>query len=1005
MRAEEILSAVVAYGGDESGIKDRFCGNAELYALCLDEFMSGAYTEALREALAQMEYEKAFDAAHALKGLSGNLGLTPYYSAICTLVESLRAKDYTNVDAEYAAVEKQHQCIARLLANEAAPDGAPEDAAPADNPAASDASADGSPAPAPGATPAPAPKKRGGKKRELFIPAAVGVAVLAILTVFFLFRDILADYQQNATLESAGHLSEINYQLKEYIEDQVENDWLIAYTVRHCLTDYNSAGDGKKLLGLMRELCGLWEIDDIILYTENGFCIGSGGETKSNDLASDMLSEASARGEYMRIIDSDIAYTVPVETALNYNGSRVAAVSVIKSMEPFLDEMGFSSFDESAYVYLCADNGAVISKLTHDGAESAYNVLSLFNNSVVTTVTGREVSTAEMLSVTEPTTYIRGGDYVVFTPISTRQEVFRLAYFVPENIVNRTMSGFSQRVIKSSLLLVAVFSALGLIFVLYINSIRKKHYDTALLSRDHMFDLLVKNSQTAFALFELNAESPAYISSNSLSVVGCEHPILLNNEEGFMLKSGADETNAAFDAINETLKNWDGTGVYRSGFMENASASPPSYYEIQLMPVGGDSDEFIGVAQDVTLLYEREAFIKNALAMAEQASSAKTRFLSNMSHDIRTPMNAIVNMADFAIEDMARPEKLSEDLKTIRESSDHLLGLINDILDMSRIESGKTTIDAAPFDLRAELRRLKSIITPLCAEHGLTLISNFANVPETLLIGDQVKVSQILMNLLSNAVKFTKKHGAVRFTATELPSIREDYANIRFTVEDTGMGVSADFLPHIFEPFSREDVKRTSGIQGTGLGLSICHSYVTAMGGQIGCESIEGDGTTFTVDLFFERTDAAPPPQAEATAWDVTPFIGMRCLFCEDNATNQRIGKTILARLGFHVDLASDGLEGLTTFRKSPPGYYNVIYMDIQMPEMDGYEAAAAIRHCSHEQAKTVPIIAVSANVFIEDIEKAHIVGMDGHVGKPVTTAALANETKRVLNQKRGTAL
>ena len=983
MTADELLKAAIQYGADEAGIMDRFHGNVELYELCFRELLDTPYTDALAAAVRRRDYNEAFEAAHALKGLSANLGLIPYYETICALVESLRAQRYTNIGEECAEAVRQFDIVRRVYSGEhitqaaAAPERPDKAYAPS------------------------APKKERQKKREWFILIATGVAVLGILVVLLLFRNITVGYQKNVTTDSAGHLQEINYQLKEYVANQIESDWLTAFTVKSYIVRTGLVDSDREIVSIMRELSELWGASDVILYTGDGYSISGNGETKANDLASDMISEAHARGQYMTIMDSDLIYTIPVEGSIPFRNSTVSAISVVKDMRTFLDEMGFSSFDSSAYIYLCDSNGAVISRTHSDAAKTTFNVISLFKDTAVTTISGATVTAQEMMSVTQPTAYMHGDDYVVFSPVQTRQGIFWLAYFVPEVAVNKTMDGFSDNVTRSSILMISVFLALALFTVAYINSIRKKQLDKALLAREHMFDLLVNDSQTAFALFNVNSESPTYISSNSFALTGDDKPFLCKTESGFEMKSGLAPDSPAFAKVNQTLGEWDGKGVYRSGFVRNENAEPPNYYELQLTPVAENSDEYIGVAQDVTLLYDREATIRNSLAMAEQASDAKSRFLSNMSHDIRTPMNAIVNMADFAIEDMDDPDKLREHLKTIRASSDHLLGLINDILDMSRIESGKATIDSSPFDLRAELNRLQSIISPLCAEKGLTLITDFEGVGPSQVLGDQVKVSQILMNLLSNAVKFTPKNGAVRFSAREAPSIRENYVDIRFVVEDTGIGVSPEFIPHLFEPFSREDVKRISGIEGTGLGLSICHSYVIAMGGQIKCDSIEGDGTTFTVDLFFEKTDAMAPAQIETTAWDVTPFIGMRCLFIEDNPTNQRIGKTVLERLGFRVDLAGDGREGLATFKHSSKGYYDIVYMDIQMPDMDGYEAAAAIRESGHPRARTIPIIAVSANVFIEDIEKAHIAGMNGHVGKPISTTALANETKRVLNSIR----
>ena len=978
MNAADLMRRVLAHGADAAGIEDRFMGSDELYEACFLDFINETNVGALRRAMTKKDYARAFAAAHALKGLSGNLGLTAYYAAISALVEALRVKNPTQPDAEFARVEREYLALRALLCDEPAAPAAP----PADDPA-----------------PMPAQPRHAGK-RSLFLLIVAATFVLIMVFVFLLFNRLMDHYRRNVTVESADHLVEINDQLQQSIEDRVESDWMIAYTAAACFEERTLLGD-EAILRMMRRIHSIWRISDLTLYTEDGGNVSAHGGVEPNDLASKRVDLARRSGEYMTVIDSAITYTVPVETTLTYRGKRIVAVSVAKDMNTFLDEMEFSAFDDAAYLYLTDNDGKVISRLTNNASAATFNVMTLFGESVETAATGERVPADALLSTELPTAFLSNHEYVVSTPIRTRRASLRIVYLVPERVVNRTLDTYSGNVTSTSYIVLAVFAACAILTIAYLNALRRKQFDSALMAREHMFDLLVRNSSTAFGLFEVNQPKPAYLSSNSFSVSGEASPALYQTTAGYEMRGADGEASPAFQRMNDALSEWDGKTAFRSGFLLNDSAEPPNYFDIQLLPINGARGEYVGIAQDVTLLYERETETRNALTLAEDASRAKTRFLSNMSHDIRTPMNAIVNMADFAIEDMDKPERLREHLKTIRESSDHLLLLINDILDMSRIESGKAVIDAAPFDLLLELKRMKDIVSPLVAAKQQTFITDFSGVQTACVLGDRVKVSQILMNLLSNAVKFTPVKGAIRFTATETPPPREHYAGMRFTVEDNGMGVSPDFLPHIFSPFTREDVKRVSGIEGTGLGLSICQNYVSAMGGSIRCESVEGSGSTFTVELFFERTNAPILTPADASAWDVTPFIGMRCLLCEDNATNQRIARTVLERLGFAVELAQNGNAGLVMFEISEPGYYDVIYMDIQMPVMDGYEAVAAIRACGHAQSDTIPIVAMSANVFIEDVEKAYIAGMDGHVGKPIATAALADETRKALHTRR----
>ena len=418
----------------------------------------------------------------------------------------------------------------------------------------------------------------------------------------------------------------------------------------------------------------------------------------------------------------------------------------------------------------------------------------------------------------------------------------------------------------------------------------------------------------------------------------------------------------------------------------------------------GDGNSLVGIAQDVTATYEREEATKAAMEMANRSNEAKSRFLSNMSHDIRTPMNAIMNMTNFALESIDQPKRLGPYLHTIRESSEHLLHLINDVLDMSRIESDQTVVAAAPFDIKAELVRQADMARPLCEAKGQTLITDFSGLHRTAVLGDALKLAQVIMNLLSNAVKFTPNKGAVRFTACDIPSLRSDIVDVRFIVEDNGIGISREDMARIFEPFFRANSREVNRIEGTGLGLSICKSYVEAMGGTIRCESEIGEGSTFTVELFFrdaKQTDAEHTRTQDAGAAKF-PFLGLRCLVVEDNPINQMIAKSLLERLGFLVDFAEDGNEGAKAFISAKPGTYDVIYMDIQMPVLDGYQATHRIRTSGHPQSGSIPIVAMTANVFAEDIEKARAAGMDAYLSKPILSFDLIEQTNKAIRKNGG---
>ena len=395
-------------------------------------------------------------------------------------------------------------------------------------------------------------------------------------------------------------------------------------------------------------------------------------------------------------------------------------------------------------------------------------------------------------------------------------------------------------------------------------------------------------------------------------------------------------------------------------------------------------------------LAENREALSRALSEAEHANRAKTVFLNNMSHDIRTPMNAIVGFTALAEEHLDDRERVQDYLGKISVSSQHLLSLINDVLDMSRIESGKMTLEESEVHLPDVVRELKTIVQANIAAKELDF-SIDAQLTHEDLITDKLRLKQVLLNILSNAVKFTPQGGAIRFQVSEKPSSSPDAACFEFRVRDNGIGMSEEFQKTIFEAFTRERTSTVSGIQGTGLGMAISKRIVDRMGGTIQVKSQEGRGSEFIVDLPCRLS--TPPasegkPGQEATAAD---FTGKRILLAEDNEMNQMIAVAILEGAGFSVDLAGDGLEAVEKMKAAPAGHYDVILMDIQMPRMDGYSAAAQIRAMADPEKAGVPIIAVTANAFEEDRKAALEAGMNGHLAKPYDIAEILHTLSSVL--------
>ena len=396
-------------------------------------------------------------------------------------------------------------------------------------------------------------------------------------------------------------------------------------------------------------------------------------------------------------------------------------------------------------------------------------------------------------------------------------------------------------------------------------------------------------------------------------------------------------------------------------------------------------------------LRQAQDIAAEALQSAERASKAKTDFLANMSHDIRTPMNAIIGITTLMKNELHQPEKLAEHLDKLENSGQLLLGIINDILDMSRIESGKTTLNVEKMNLPQQISQLDSIIRQQAGQRRQTFTVN-THLQHENVLGDPNRLNRVLMNILSNAVKYTPTGGHIRFEVDELPR-NEHYARYRFVVQDDGIGMSEAYQKTLFDPFTREERSGTNKVQGTGLGMAITKNIVDLMGGSINVESTTGKGTRFEVVLEFPvdaEADTVPEAQVLPEEEEETsPLSGMKFLCAEDNAINAEILEMLLEANGASCTICSNGQEIVDAFASVKPGEYDMILMDVQMPVMDGLEAARRIRSGENPLGRIIPILAMTANAFLEDMQKSREAGMDEHLSKPVDIAALEQTVKR----------
>ena len=428
------------------------------------------------------------------------------------------------------------------------------------------------------------------------------------------------------------------------------------------------------------------------------------------------------------------------------------------------------------------------------------------------------------------------------------------------------------------------------------------------------------------------------------------------------------------------------------------------YYQVNIFKDPSDevnNTVIIGIRnvdEETKLAIKQRDLLEEAKNKAEVANKAKSSFLFNMSHDIRTPMNAIIGFTDIALQSKDNPERLADCLDKVQRSSAHLLKLVDDILDMARIENGKIELEETDANLITVIKDLSAIIQGTAEKKNIQFSLSLEDISDSHISLDVVRFNRIMMNILSNAVKYTNPGGHVLFTVKQVSSSRNNICSYEFIVADNGIGMTKDFVRHIYDSFSRERSSTISGVEGTGLGMSITKGLIDKMGGKISIKTQQRKGTTVTVRLPIKLRDVSADSDSlekETAKKELrTSFEGYRVLLAEDNMLNREIAKTILEQKQLEVDIAEDGVVALDKVRNAEPGYYDLVFMDIQMPFMNGYTATRMIRQLKDDPRANIPIIAMTANAFEEDKKLALEAGMNGHLAKPIKT----DELLKILN-------
>ena len=830
------------------------------------------------------------------------------------------------------------------------------------------------------------------KNRILAVLAALLLGI-GILTSFDVFTDFM---EQTIYEESTAHLTEIYHQANQTLYNKVSFNWGVMRMWTPYLERAQSDADVCAFLAQAKEE---YQFTDFFFVSRDGSYITLDGEQGYLDLGR-MLSQLIL--EQQPIVANSVVPDKPeimvfaVPTAKgSYQGFAYEAIAVTYNNKDLVDSLKISAFEGHGSTFAVLPDGRVVLDSSSADMSGVHNILAMLKNSAGFTeeqITALQKAFAAGKSGNLEFSIHGVGYYMVYGSASFQN--WTVLGIAPKSIVNANMNRLQYTTMAVMSGIVGMLAVTVLLLMVQSNRQKLRKKDQQLLAREELFSSLSRNVDDVFLMIDTGTGKVEYISPNVRRILGIS-PEAVQEDFHVLCSAGGDNCRSPLDDLMQmeqgTQQEWDREFIHQE-------TGEPHYIHVTgfINEVQGAKKCIVDLS-DRTGEHQTTLAVEAALEIAEKASQAKTDFLSNMSHDIRTPMNAIVGLTTLMENELDQPEKLAEHLHKLESSGQLLLGIINNILDMSRIESGKTTLSVEPMHLSQQLDQLSTMIRAQASEKAQTFTVS-THLRHENLLADPTRLNQVLMNILSNAVKYTPRGGHIRFEVEELPR-NEHYAKYRFVVQDDGIGMSKAYQKTLFDPFTREERSGTNRVQGTGLGMAITKNIVDLMGGSISVESATGKGTRFEVVLEFPiDTEADAVPEAQALPEepeDVSPLCGMNFLCAEDNAINAEILELLLKSKGAHCKICPNGQEIVDAFVRVKPGEYDMILMDVQMPVMDGLEAARRIRSSANPLGQVIPILAMTANAFLEDMQKSKEAGMDEHLSKPVDIDALEQTVKR----------
>ena len=842
-------------------------------------------------------------------------------------------------------------------------------------------------------------RKRTGMRKRFSIAAYLAVFACVVLLVFQYFGFISKTVYE----ESVSHLTEVFHQSDNMLRELTDKNLTYLHMWGDNLQNITSEDEIRDYIKKAQENAGFVEF--YFLSADGNYKVVTGNtgylglqENIEEEIrqGNDVIANAAVPGKSQLLV-----FATPKAHGI-YQGFEYDAIAIAYENSDIVNVLDISVFNGNAQSFVVHPDGRVV--VDHSSASwgNVYNIFGFLREH--SDMSEKEVNelldkfkagrTGAMLLNLDGRSY-----YLVYEKSDIQDWMF--LGLVQADIVNDSMNSLQRSTILLVSAVVLCIAAFFISLVIQKSRINLKKKDTEILYRDELFQKLSMNVDDVFLMLDAKTYHADYVSPNVENLLGITVEQIRKDisilGKLHTAEQGEPEKNYLEEIQVNEQREWDFEYVHlRTGEKRR-------FHNIAMGSEVNGKKKYILVMSDRTADWKMNQALSEAVRAAETANRAKSTFLSNMSHDIRTPMNAIIGFTTLAVSNIDDKKRVRDYLGKILSSSNHLLSLINDILDMSRIESGKIHLEETEVSLSDVLHDLKTIISGQIYAKQLDLYMDAMDVKDEDVYCDKTRLNQVLLNLLSNAVKFTPAGGTVSVRLKQFPGTVKDSGLYEIRVKDNGIGMSKEFVKKIFSPFERERTSTVSRTQGTGLGMAITKNIVDMMGGTIDVQTEQGKGTEFIVCLPFRIQSEKHHTEkiAEDTILPAagSDFRGKRILLVEDNELNSEIAVELLNAYGFVVDTAENGAEAVEKVKNSTPGNYDLVLMDVQMPVMNGYEATKQIRALNDPALAGITILAMTANAFDEDRKKALECGMNGFLSKPIVIEELIGTLQKNIEQ------